>query len=286
MSILTAIFQAIFQAITFILPISENGHSSMFHDFAGRVDSSPAALTGIIHIGIGIGIIIAMYKIFLSLFNEFFFTIGDIFKKQLKAAPPKPARKFMYYTLLSFAPMILWLIPLGKKGFLYNLLRSSGFNGNLLDDGLFFVATGVLIIFAAKQVMLSRNNKNINLIYALIIGAASLILVPVAGLSFIGGVFCILMLLGVSKKVSLRYAFVLSPPVLITMGIIEIITSANPAGIAAIIIALILSAAVSFFCVRLFRWIVDNDKLKYFGYYDIALGVIAAVIGVFELILK
>ncbi|MBR4241825.1 MAG: undecaprenyl-diphosphate phosphatase [Eubacterium sp.] len=286
MSILTAIFQAVFQAITFIFPISENGHYSLFHNFAGITDATPAAITGVIHIGIAIGIIIAMYKLFLSLFNEFFFTFQDIFKKRLKSTPPKAARKFMYYTLLSFAPMILWLIPFGSRGFLFDFLRSSAYNGNLLDDGLFFLATGILVVLCAKQLKLSRNNKNINLIFALIAGFASIILVPVAGLSFIGGVFCILMLLGVSKKVSFRYSFVLSVPVLVVMGILEICASSEPAGIVSIIIGIILSAAVSFVCVRFFKWVINNDKLKFFGYYDFGIGVIAAVIGIFQLILN
>jgi undecaprenyl pyrophosphate phosphatase UppP len=61
MSILTAIVQAILQAVTWILPISESGHSSIFHDFAGRVSDSCAAITGVIHIGIAIGIVICLY---------------------------------------------------------------------------------------------------------------------------------------------------------------------------------------------------------------------------------
>ena len=284
MSILTAIIQAVFQAITFIFPISETGHSSMFHDFAGRTSPSCSAITGVIHIGIALGIIIALYKLFLSLLKEFFKTFEDIFKKRIKTEQPTPARKFMYYTLLSFCPMLLWLIPTGKNGFLFNLLSKTGYNATLFDDSIFFLITGALVILCARQLALSRNNKNINLIYALIIGFASLLLVPVSGLSFIGGVFCILMLLGVSKKLSLRYAFVLSAPVLVVMGIIEICVSVTPAGIASIILGLIISAGISFICVKVLIWLINNEKYKYFGYYDIAIGAITLVIGIFELI--
>lgn len=286
MSILTAIFQAIFQAITCIFPISETGHSSMFHDFAGRFDASGSMLTGAVHIGISIGIIIAFYKLFLSLTTEFFATFGDIFKKRIKGSQKAPKRKFMYYTLLSFTPMVLWLIPTGKNGFLFSLLKKTGYNATLFDDGIFFLITGALLLLAIRQLHLSKNDKNISLVFALIIGFASLILLPVSGLSFIGGIFCILMLLGVTKKLSLRYAFVLSAPVLMVMGIIEMCTSANPAGVVAIIIGIILSAGVSFVCVRLLHWVISNDKLKYFAYYDLGLGVLTLIIGIFELILR
>jgi len=286
MSVLIAILQAVFQAITFIFPISEAGHSSMFHDFAGRFEYSGSAITGVVHIGIAIGIIIAMYKLFLSLTTEFFATFGDIFKKRLRANPPSGKRKFMYYSLLSFAPMVLWLIPTGKNGFLYSLLFKTAYNKTLFDDGIFFLITGALLLLAIKQLNLSKNDKSINLVSALVIGFLSLALVPVSGLSFIGGVFCVLMLLGVSKKLSLRYAFVLAVPVLVVMGVIEICTAANPAGIVAIIFGLILSAAVSFICVRLLHWVINKDKLKYFAYYDLGLGVLTLIIGIFQLILR
>jgi undecaprenyl pyrophosphate phosphatase UppP len=286
MSILTAIIQAVFQAITFIFPISESGHSGLFHDFAGRTDTSGAMITGVIHIGIAIGIIIALYKLLLSLSMEFFSTWGDIFTRKIKGSTPTPKRKFMYYSLLSFAPMLFWLIPTGKNGFLFSLLKKTGYNATVFDDGIFFLITGALLMLAIRQLNLSKNDKNINLVFALVTGFASLLLLPVSGLSFIGGIFCILMLLGVSKKISLRYAFVLAAPVLIVLGIIEICTAATPAGIAAIIIGLVLSAGVSFICVKILQWVINNDKLKYFAYYDLGIGVIALIIGIFELILK
>ena len=285
MSILTAIFQAIFQAITYILPISESGHSALFHDFAGRFDPTSSALTGMVHIGIAIGIIIASYKLFLSMLTEFLGVFQDLFKRRLKE-PPKPARKFMYYSLLSFAPMVLWLIPLGENGFLYTFFKKSGYNGTLLDEGIFFALTGALILLTARQLKLSKNNKNINLVFALVIGFLSLLIVPLAGCSYIFGVFAVLTLLGVSKKVSLRYAFLLSAPVLVVMGIIEICCAAEATTIVAAIIGLVLSAVVSFFCVKVLKWVIKNEKLSFFAYYDFGIGALAAIIGIFELFLR
>lgn len=285
MSVLTAIFQAIAQAIAWILPISESGHSALFHDFAARNTGACSALTGIVHIGIAIGIVIAFYKLFIGLSAEFFGTFKDIFKKQIKTNPPTPRRSFMYMTLISFAPMILWAIPTGK-GLLYTILRKTGFNGTLLDDGLFFIITGVLVILTAKQLQIANNNKNVTWIPALVTGVASVLLVPVSGLSLIAGSFAIMMLFGVSKKLAIRYSFVLSAPVLLVMGIVEICTAVTPASIVQVIIGLILSAGVTFIAVKLLRWIINSSKLKYFGIYDIGVGVIAFIIGLFEIILK
>ncbi len=258
----------------------------MFHDFAGRFDSSPAAITGVVHIGIALGIIIATYKLFLSMLTEFLGVFSDLFKKRLTKDSPTPARKFMYYTLISFAPMIFWLIPLGEKGFLYTVFKNRGYNETLFDEGICFAITGALVLLCARQIKLSNNNKNINWIIALIIGVLSLILVPVSGLSFLFGVFAVLILIGVTKKIALRYSFVLSVPVLVVMGIIEICISAEPAGVVAAIIGMIISAAASFLCVKILKWIIKNEKLQYFAYYDFGIGALTLVIGIFELILR
>lgn len=284
MSVLTAIFQAIFQAICWIFPISESGHSALFHDFAARDSGACSALTGIVHIGIAIGIIVSMYSLFFGLLKEFIATFSDIFKKRL-GTNTNPRRSFMYMTLISFAPMVLWAIPTGN-GLMYTLLRSTGHNSSVFDEGIFFIITGVLVLLSARALKLASNNKNITWLMALIVGLVNVLLVPIAGLSSIAGVFAILMLFGVTKKLAFRYAFVLSMPVLVVSGIVEICKAVTPAGIVQIIISLVLSVVVSFLSVRVIKWIMDKQYYGYFGIYDIAIGIITAVIGMFELIIK
>lgn len=285
MSALTAIFQAIAQAICWIFPISESGHSALFHDFASRSSGACSALTGIVHIGIAVGIVLSMYSFFFGLAKEFFGTFADIFKKQIKTKPASPRRSFMYMTLISFAPMLLLLIPTGK-GFLFSILRSTGNNASVLEDGLFLALTGVLVLLISKMLKQTNNTSNVTWLPALVVGVASVLLVPVSGLSLIAGAFAIMMLFGVSRKLAFRYPFVISVPVLTVMGIVEICVSVTPASIVQIILGLIISIVATFLSVRVLQWLVKNAKLGVFGIYDIAIGVIAFVIGIFELIIK
>lgn len=83
LSILTAIFQAIGQVITHIFPVSESGHSAIFHDFSSRFTGSCSELTGLVHIGIAVGVLAAFWKVFLRLVLEFVSTGKDIFTKSL-----------------------------------------------------------------------------------------------------------------------------------------------------------------------------------------------------------
>ncbi len=288
MSVLTAIFQAIFQAICWIFPISESAHSAIFHDFSNRLSGACSSLTGIVHIGIAIGIIAALYKTFLTLAKEFFGSFADLAKQNKKSSrkEPKPARSFMQMSLISFIPMLFLFIPVGKGRLLYDLIRTSQFNGTLLDDGIFLAVTGLLVILSAKKLSLSANNKNISIVMAVLVGFASILLITVSGLSFVMGILAILLLMDVSKKSGYRYAMVLSVPVLVVMGIIEIVTSVTQVNWISAVIAVVVSSVVSFFAARVFRTLIHKNNIRCFGYYDIALGAISMIIGIFELILK
>lgn len=258
----------------------------MFHDFAGRSTGACSVITGVVHIGLAVGIMLASFKLFIRLFKEFAGTAGDLFKKNLKDSSKKPARSFMYMTIVSFVPMLLWLIPIGKNGFLFSILRKTGYNGTLLDDGVFLAVTGVLVLLTARQLSFSRNNKNVNLLSAIAVGVLSVFLVPVSGLSLVAGVFGVLMISGVSKKLAFRYTMVMSVPTLIVMGIIEICKAGILADAVSIIISIVLSIITSFFAVKVLKWLINQNKIKFFGIYDIAVGVIILVIGIFELALR
>lgn len=283
MSVITAIFQAILQAAVWIFPISESGHSALFHSFADRADASCSALTGIIHIGISAGIVLAMYKTFFSLGREFFSSFKDLANKNLKGEKSN-SRKFMYMTIVSFLPMLLWLIPTGD-GMLFKLLTNTGHNQTLLDDGVFIALTGALLLIANKQLSLGLNRKNVSVISAVSVGIFSVLLVPLSGLSLVAGVLSVMILFQVSKKLALKYAFVMSAPVLFVMGIVQICigTSTDVAGG---IIGFVISVAVSFLAVKIFKYLFDKNQLNFFGIYDLGVGVIALVIGIFQLALN
>lgn len=285
MSVLSAIVQAILQAIAWVFPISESAHSSIYHDFANTSAPTGSALTGVIHIGIAIGIFVAMFKLFVTMTKQFFKTGSDIVHKNLKGSSKSKARSFMYMSLITFVPMLAWVIPTGK-GLLYSLLHTTSYNETLLDDGIILSALGVLVLMASRMLDLERNEKPITVLPAILTGVFCVFLVPVSGLSLIAGVFALLMLFGVSEKMAFRYSFLISVPVLIVMGTVEICVAAYPTGWLEAILGLIISAVISFLCVKLLKWVIAKRKLKYFGFYDISLGVITAVIGAFELIFK
>lgn len=285
MSILTAIFQAIGQALSWILPISESGHSAIFHNFSGRFTDACSQLTGVVHIGIAIGLIAAFYKLFITLFKNFIGSWNDVFRKRLDIKNPKPARKFMFMTILSFVPMLVYLIPAGKYGNVYSVFHRMSYNENLLGEGICILLTGVLIITA-----MTLEDKKLNplpdILQALILGVIVFLAVPTAGCSVIGAVLCVGIIVGLGEKTSLRYSIVMSVMILIVMGIIEICVGVTKISIVSAIIGVVVAAVASFFASKLLIFLLKKKLLKYVGIYDAAIGFICFIIGIFQIVIK
>lgn len=286
LSILTAIFQAIAQAVTFLFPVSETGHSAVFHDFAGRYSNTCSELTGLVHIGIAIGIIIAFYKVFIKLIYEFFMGWSELFKKNLRVSESTNSRKFMYLTLIPYVLLPFYLIPIGEKGNIYSILQSVSYDGNVLSEGICFIIIAVLLLLSSFKLAKNEKGHSLGLPCAVIVSVLLFITLPVAGFSMTVIAICIPILFGVNKKVAFRYFTALSVPMLIIFGIAEIIKCVTYVTIIEGVIAIVIAGAVSFLCAKLLLFVVSKNHLKYFSYYDFAIGSISVLAGVIELIMN
>lgn len=286
MSILTAIFQAIGQAIAYIFPLSENGYASVFQDFSSRYSGKYTELTGLIYIGIAIGIIFAFYKLFIKLTYEFFGGFNDLFHKRLDVKGSSTRRKFMYLTLVPFVFMPLYLIPIGDKGNIYQCIRTLSYDGNLLSEGICFVLTATILLLASIKLSKSEKVKQYTLPVAVILGVAVFFTLPLAGLSLSAAIISISILLDVNKKTAVRYFVSISSPILIVKGIIEIVACETYVNIFAGIIGVVLGAVISYFACKFLVFIVNTYKLKYFSYYNFALGAILIIVGIIEILTK
>jgi len=286
LSVLIAVFQAIGQAVTFLFPISESGHSAIFHDFAGRYSGSCSELTGLVHIGIAIGILIAFYKVFVKLVYEFFSGWSNVLKKQLNVRESSNSRKFMYLTLPVYALLPFYFIPLGDKGNIYSLLHSVSHNGNVLSEGICFIITAVLLLLTSFKLSKQEKGHPLGLPAAALVAVVLFITMPVAGFSVPAVSVCLPILLGVNKKVAFRYFAALSVPLLVVFGIAEIITCVTYVTIIEGILAVVIAAAVSFLCAKLLLFVFSKNHIKYFSYYNFAIGAMAVSAGVIELIIN
>ncbi|MCD7872245.1 MAG: undecaprenyl-diphosphate phosphatase [Clostridiales bacterium] len=286
LSVITAIFQAIGQVLTFIFPVSESGHSAVFHDFSSRYTNNCSELTGLIHIGMAIGILIAFYKVFLRLIYEFVSSGRDVFTKRLDVNKTSNSRKFTYFTFIPYIFMLFYLIPVGKTGNVYDALHYYSYDGNLISEGICFLITASLLMAASVKLSKTEKSKSLSLICAVVISLAVFFAVPVSGLSLCACVISIALLFGINKKTAFRYFISLSVPILLVEGIVEIVNCVTYVNVLTGIIGFAVAAVFSFFASKLLLAAVKNNYLKYFSYYCYGIGAITFIIGVAELIIN
>lgn len=284
LSILTAIFQAIGQALTFILPISESGHSAIFHDFSARYSGESAVLTGLIHIGVALGIAAAYSSVFLRQFKEFFGGCKEIAEKKFDIKKSTHSREFTYYTVLPFFFMPFYLIPIGSRGNVYQLLISFTVDGNLISEGVCFLVTAVLLLLTSSVLKKEKKGKALTLPVALLLSLMIFVTLPLSGLSLSASIICVAIICGVNRNFAFRYFVCIAVPVLLVMGIVEVATSAIATTVVAGALGVVIAAAVSFLACRFLKWSIKNIDFKFYSYYNFALAALATVTGIVELI--
>lgn len=285
LSILTAIFQAIGQVITHIFPVSESGHSAIFHDFSSRFTGSCSELTGLVHIGIAVGVLAAFWKVFLRLVLEFVSTGKDIFTKKLDLKKTANSRKFMYYTFIPYIFMLAYLIPVGNSN-IYGVLHAYSYDGNLVSEGICFLIDAVLLLFASFKLKKNEKGSQLSLPAVLVVGCAAFFSIPVSGLSLCALVISILALFGTNPKIAFRYFVSLTVPILLVRGIIEIATCVSYVNIAAGIIGVVIAVALSYIASKLLLRVVKSNSLGYFSYYGFAIGGLTLIIGIIEIFVR
>lgn len=273
--------------MVFILPMSENGHISIFNDFSARYSGVAPEVTGLVHIGMAIGILAMFYKVFIQLTFDFFSVWTDVFKKKFNPKKITNRRKFMMYTFIPYIFMLLYPIPVGEKGNIFDALHSVAYDGNLLTEGIFFIISALMLFFASFMLSKSSSKgKQLSLPAVLVISVLMFFAVPMAGISLSAIVICIAVFFGANKNIAVRYFAAVSVPVLIVSAIVEIVKCTVYVNVLTGIIAVVLAGVASYFVCVLLKLIVKNNGLKYFSYYNAAIGVIIAIIGIVEIVVK
>lgn len=284
---LKAILQAIAQAICEIFPLSYSGFSAIYKDFSNDFNGEINALTGVIHIGLAVGILISFFKMFWTETAEFVNGFGEVFKKEFSLKKSKKSRIFTYATLISFSVFLVLLIPAGDYGNVCGFMRYFSYNGTVFGEGVAFLITAGLI-FGFTKVVSSKNRKekDIDWVFALAMGLTALVTSSISGFSMIVSVLCIGTMMGVSRRASSNYAFALAFPVFLGKGIIEIASADIEAVVVPSVIAFVLTAAITFIVSRIFMWAVRKNYLSYFMWYNLGIGSIVTVVGVVQLFIR
>ena len=285
-----AIILGAVQGLTEFLPISSSGHLSILQHFMGISGEGSLALTVFLHIGTLIAVIAVYYKTFWDMLKEMGYFIRDLFTGRLRKEEPTENRHMLYMFVLSSAPLLFVLLPIGNDMRVKDIVDILSGDNDIIVEGVMLLVTAALLLLGTR-VSRKRNDirGRVETKDALVVGFTQLISAIFPGLSRSGSTIASGMLSGVDKNYMVRYSFVLGTPAVIAATALEfkdVIEGGDIAiSIAPVIVGIIVAAVVGVVSIKLLEKLVKTDKFIVFGYYCLLVGSAVTIAGIAELIL-
>lgn len=276
MTLLEAIIQGIIQGLTEFLPVSSSGHLALYQYFTGQSGESGALFSLVLHFGTLIAVFVAFRTTIWELIREFFYIIGDLFRGQMTFKRVNPQRKMIFLLVVSLLPLFITLL-------LKDILRGVAVDNSIVVEGVCFLVTSLMLLMADKC---TGRTKAPGMTYR---AAASIGLVqafaPLPGISRSGSTLATGMILGLDRSFAVSFSFIMGIPAVCAALLLDakdIMGGGLNLPASVIIIGLICSAVFGLLAIGMVRWLVASQKLRWFGYYTLVLGIIVLGTGVYD----
>ena len=269
MSIWFAALQGLVQGLTEFLPVSSSGHLVLVQAlFGGDVETNYMLFNVLLHFGTLLSVVVAFWKDIKELFVEFFGWVRDGFKIN-----GHPYRRFIVMLLITLIPMFI-ILPVESK-------LEAAFSSPLLV-GLLLMVTAVLLFLSEKAPKKHKTEQNATWLDALIVGIGQMFAV-LPGLSRSGTTICTGLFRGFSREFAVRFAFIMSLPVVLGANILELVdviqdpSLMGDASVTCYIVGIVVSMISGLAAIRLVKFITNRGNFRPFVVYCALVGTIAVV---------
>lgn len=277
MDILNAIFQGVLQGLTEFLPVSSDGHLTLFQHLTKTSGEGAMLFTVLLHLGTLIAVFIAYRKTIWELIVEAFKMLGDIFKGKFSFKEMNPTRRMIIMIIVSLVPLALFF-------FVKDYFAALAEDSDIVVEGFLFLFTGAMLFLADKCVKGKKTAADMKYSHSLIIGTfQGLAALPAVSRS--GSTISSALLLGYTKEYAVSFSFIMGIPAIIGANVFEIadaVQSGAQIDVIPVIIGVACSAVVGFLAIKLIQWLVETDKFIIFAYYTLALGALTIIAGIIE----
>ena len=273
MNVITAIILGIIQGLTEFIPVSSSGHLVIYNALLGSGGEVNLAFSVLLHLGTLCSVFAVFAKDVQLLVCEFFAWLVDISRG--KRAVKTASRRYLFMVIIATIPAVL-------AGVAIKLLNLTDILENV------FVAAFMLLITSAFMFLIDRMNKgrknaeNASYISALTVGLfQAMAILP--GLSRSGSTIFAGLLGRYDKEFAVKFAFILSIPVIIGAGLLELIDAwrVGEIGMDALNMAVGFFAAFisGIFAIKFVRMLISSNRFYLFGIYCLAASAIAVLAG-------
>ena len=303
MSVIQAIIQGIVQGLTEFLPVSSSGHLSITQHCMGVTENN-LFFNVMLHIGTLCAVIAVYYKLLGRLIAAFFKMIKKIFTGKFKWSRMTEEENMLWMLFFGLLPLFLLFVPLPFAGgnSAKDLAEIWSGDNSILLEGFALITTSVLLTLGiiannnnttkyagGKSAKKAGGKKNLGIGDALTIGFTQLLAAVFPGLSRSGSTLAAGEIRGVNKQTALDYSFILGTPAIVAAALLEFKDVLKPEdGVAVkievlpVIFGVITSALVGFLAIKLFKLMLEKDRMYIFAGYT---GILGLAVVIYSLIM-
>jgi undecaprenyl-diphosphatase len=269
MDIKNAVILAVIQGLTEFLPVSSSGHLVIVRELL-HVEEAVLSFDILMHLGTLVSVLLVFREDVKALINAVAGIVVDIFRGDcIRSAVSKDSyRKVAIFIIIASAPAAVMGMVL--KPFVYMLFSSK------LAVGIFLIATGTVLWLGEFSSKSSVKLADLTLWKAFSIGIAQGFAIA-PGFSRSGATISVGLFMGLCKEDAARFSFLLSIPVILGAGILELrdvdaLVFAMGSKVP-ILLAFIASIVSGYLAIRLVLTAVKRRKLTAFAVYTWILGI-------------
>lgn len=269
MSFWLAILLGLVQGLTEFLPVSSSGHLVLVQSFFGAAnpEADYMLFDVLLHFGTLVSVFIAFWKDIRQLLVEFFGWIRDGFRLRRR-----PYRRFIVMVLITIVPMFPVLLVKDQLDALFS---------NTLFVGCALLVTALVLLLSERAPRMNKDASNATWLDAFLVGCAQAIAV-VPGISRSGSTICAGLFRGFSRDFAVRFAFIMSLPVVFGANLLEVsdaLTQAESTGIPITIYLLGIAVAMvsGLLAIRMIRLVTNKGHFRPFVVYCGAVGVLSII---------
>lgn len=286
MAVWQAVLLGLVQGVTGFLPVSSSGHLNLLSSILGIQDSVNYMILIFLHLGTILGVFCAfksdISRLFLGFFGIFRQMLSNVVEWQKSWNDPENVhyRKLINSNYGRFA--FLMSISMGVTLVTALALRPlcNALSGNLLLNGMGFLFTALLLIVCSFTPTSLKGPKDTRILDAVVIGLfQGFSAVP--GISLLGMVIAAGYLCGLTRKFIIKYAYIMTIPVLMGATIFEVgslLAGGGQIYWIPCVIGMAISAIVGYFLINRVRKHINIRTCRLFAGYCIIIGCITVIL--------
>ena len=274
----SAVIQGLIQGFTEFLPVSSSGHLSLYQYFTGVSSESSLLFSVMLHFGTLLAVAAAFWPTIWDLVKEFFSMLRDLFTGRLLRGYPRPARRMLYFLMLSCVPLLA-VLPL------QDWISGFSTDDSIVAEGVCFLITALALTAADRAPQGIKTARSMSPADSLAIGAAQLC-ATLPGISRSGSTISMGLLRGLDREYAVRYSFILGMPAVLAAGLLDAkdVLAAGELGLplGPALLGMAVAAVSGFFSIKLVSYLLRSDRFRIFAWYTLVLGLLVLGVGISE----